>query len=386
MNYYKLLLCLSLFLFQCGLQKEKGYVESEELLSDIFTFELEFGADNLPDEFLIVNPWAPDANDSGDVFVSDESRIKVYDKDGRAKIIIGRPGQGPGEFPDQVTEPNISPTGYLTVNENTGFSIFSPEYNFIKRAGIRHGISMKGRYSDLSKREGWPPGMMTWGVISFDEDTHVYEGRVDSYNTPLIYENEDSLYIIEDYVTKLIISEGYFVSLRIKGEVLWCVPNKDKIVYLHTDHDAYHENDVHKYRLNVFNFADYSYEHYDYEYYPVSIPDSILAKEKKSLDRYRDERTKRTILNAIDDIKYHPSLKKLYTDRNLIFAVTFYQNAAGEYLTDVIDAGTGEKIKSVYFSLLPYAMRNGYAYMLGTNVDGFYVIKKYKIDPAVYER
>lgn len=380
MNYYKLMLCLSLFLFQCGLQEEKGYVESEELLSDIFTYELEFGADNIPDEFLIVSPWVPDANDSGDVFVSDESRIKVYDKDGKAKIIIGGPGQGPGEFPNQVYWSRISPTGYLTVSENVGFSIFSPEYRFIK--SVR--VMMKKRYSELVKREGWPGGrlskMIMRDVHSFDENSHVYQCNY--VNLTLIYENKDSLYIIEDYEpTDLIKGEGFSASLRFKGDVLWVIPNKDKIFYLHTDHDSYHEDDVYKYRLNVFHFADYSYEQYDYKYYPVSIPDSILTKEKKRYDEYP-----RTVLKAIGDTKYYPSLKKLYTDRNLIFAVTFYQNDAGEYLTDVLDAGTGEKIQSVYFSFLPHAIRNGYALLIASNYEGFAVIKKYKIDPAVYAR
>ena len=386
MNYYKLMLLLSLFVFQCGLQTEKGYVEHRELLSNVFTFELEFGADNLPDEFLIVRPWAPDANDSGDVFVSDESRIKVYDKNGKAKMIIGRPGQGPGEFPALVTQPKISPTGYLTVNENTGFSVFSPEYKFIKRVVNRQGI--RERYSELLKREGWSPLINTSGTLSLDENIHVYKGLLVSNNIPLIYENKDSLYVIEDYAAKLSMGKGLFITLGIKGDLLWVVPNKDKIFYLHTDHDVFYENDAHRYRLNVFSFADYSYDDHEYEYHPVSIPDSILAKEKNFYDSDIYGTGKRTILSAIDDTKYYPPLKKLYTDRNLIFAVTFYQNDTGEYFTDVIDAGTGEKIKSVYFyiSPLPHAIKNGYAYMIGVNDDGFFVIEKYKINPAVYER
>ena len=185
---------------------------------------------------------------------------------------------------------------------------------------------------------------------------------------------------------KLSIGKGLFITLGIKGEVLWCVPNKDKIFYFHTDHDVSYENDIHRYRLNVFRFADYSYEHYDYEYIPVGIPDSILAKEKNLFDSDIYGTGKNTILKAINDTKYYPPLKKLYTDRNMIFAVTFYQNDKGEYLTDVIDAETGEKIQSVYFyiSPLPHAIKNGYAYMIGLNDDGFFVIKKYRIDPAVY--
>ena len=105
---------LSFLLLHCTKEIETT-IDTSDILSDVFTFEFEFGADNLPDEYLIVRPRTPDANDSNYVFIADESRIKVYDKDGKAKMIIGGPGQGPGEFPSQATNPIISPTGYLTV-------------------------------------------------------------------------------------------------------------------------------------------------------------------------------------------------------------------------------------------------------------------------------
>ena len=388
-------LSLVILFFNCTEEIETAIdaIDTIDILSDVFTFELEFGADNLPDEYLIAQGyWSPDANDSGDVFIADESRIKVYDKDGKAKMIIGGPGQGPGEFPSRVTHPIISPTGYLTVSENVGWTIFSPEYKFIKNVRIKRDQ----RYKNLVWEKGWEGLMFSQRkVYSFDENRHVFGAIVQNKIYPLIYEDKDTLIVIAEY-------EDTRKFILLNGDLFWAVPSSDKIYYTHTDYDRSKESGSYKYVLNVFNYADYSKEHFVYEYYPVVIPDSLIDREKKRHDDW-DKAVRDQALDLIDKLKYHPPLQKLYADKNLIFAVTFYKNDKGEYLTDVIDAESGEKIKSVFFSMLPNAkyltetelvffsmlpgvIKNGCAYMLGYNEEGFRVIRKYRIDPAVYEK
>ena len=81
---------------------------------------------------------APDANASGDIFVTDPggNRIVQFDKDGKFKRIIGGQGEGPGEF--QIL------SSFKVLDDQTGiafdnmqvsviFSKFSPEMKFLDR-------------------------------------------------------------------------------------------------------------------------------------------------------------------------------------------------------------------------------------------------------------
>jgi len=137
---YILFLLLSMF-FYCTEEPEFQYIEPEVILPNVLTYELTFGSDEtkLPSEFLLVRPnpfGAIAVNDSGDIYIADESCVKVYDSNGNHKKLIGRSGEGPGEFFIAST-PTISPEGYLTV-ENTRtmgenkVNIFGTDDKFIK--------------------------------------------------------------------------------------------------------------------------------------------------------------------------------------------------------------------------------------------------------------
>ena len=69
-----------------------------EPLTDVLTLELSFGDKDLPDEYLLANPRGIAVNDEGDVFVTDEDRVKVFGDDGKEKAIIGRNGRGQESF------------------------------------------------------------------------------------------------------------------------------------------------------------------------------------------------------------------------------------------------------------------------------------------------
>ncbi|MFC1555280.1 6-bladed beta-propeller, partial [candidate division KSB1 bacterium] len=92
------LLLIVVLLFSCGSDKTVEYAVESNVIEKAFTLELEFGVDNLPDEFLIVRPQGIALTNSGDIIVLDESRLKVFDNNGNPKLIFGRQGQGPGEF------------------------------------------------------------------------------------------------------------------------------------------------------------------------------------------------------------------------------------------------------------------------------------------------
>jgi hypothetical protein len=53
-------------------------------------------------------------------------------------------------------------------------------------------------------------------------------------------------------------------------------------------------------------------------------------------------------------------------------------------LVDVFDISEKKYIKTVTFPEVYKVIRNGYAYNFGSDKDGFQIINKYKINPAVY--
>ncbi|KPK96409.1 hypothetical protein AMJ80_00015 [bacterium SM23_31] len=62
----------------------------------------------------------------------------------------------------------------------------------------------------------------------------------------------------------------------------------------------------------------------------------------------------------------------------------FKEGVEVKYLAEVLDAGTGEFLRSVYFPFIPAVIKNGYAYKRARSEESFSIIRKYKIDQAVY--
>ena len=93
MKFMKLLLLVLMFV-NC----KNDSIDSQTPQTVILTLEMSFGAENLPDEFILARPTDLKINNDGDIFVVDEKFIKVFDPSGQPKGMIGGKGNGPGEF------------------------------------------------------------------------------------------------------------------------------------------------------------------------------------------------------------------------------------------------------------------------------------------------
>ncbi len=105
-----------ILIFSCGRQKAewKGTIEVVDGVTvvkntkepmynrEIFHFEEELciGEAEGDEKYMFTQIASICVDDEGRIFVADwkESHIKVFDKDGRYLMTIGRKGQGPGEF------------------------------------------------------------------------------------------------------------------------------------------------------------------------------------------------------------------------------------------------------------------------------------------------
>jgi len=85
----------------------------------------------------------------------------------------------------------------------------------------------------------------------------------------------------------------------------------------------------------------------------------------------------------IKSTKYYLPIIDIRTDGDYIFIFTDKKNDLGHTLVKVFNAATKSQSSAAYFPLLP-VIRNGYVYSLGKNEEGFYIVEKYKLDPAVY--
>jgi len=72
-------------------------------------------------------------------------------------------------------------------------------------------------------------------------------------------------------------------------------------------------------------------------------------------------------------------------DGNFVFVMLMTSDFEPQIPYDVLDLESGEFVASVDFSNFRL-IKNGYLYQIGPDEEGFAVIKRYKIDPAVYGR
>ena len=145
----KLMVMEGIFLFLLFILSFPLYAQQNPpILDNVLTLVLTFGAEGLPDEYLIVGNQTSGSlygmtgpiiavDNNNNIYVLDEYKVKVYDPNGKPKAIFGGKGMGPGEFanlplgPERIT---VSPTGFVTVyNERWfGYNVYNPQYKFVK--------------------------------------------------------------------------------------------------------------------------------------------------------------------------------------------------------------------------------------------------------------
>jgi len=393
------IICLSLFLliFNCSSEIDIQTAEMQPPLTDVLTLELTIGGENdaHKEEYLLEQPQGITVNNEGDIFIGDESRIKVFDKDGNEKMIIGRSGQGPGEFV-RYPEPVFNPTGQLLVMDSNGFNIYDQNFNFIEKKDIR----TNQRYKNLAVQHGWT-GMSAEYVILLNKTEKLILGSgVESlreknevfllylYNN-LIIEKPDTLIEIATYreTRTYYFRGGGAAILRFMGELLWSFSRNNYVVYSHPDFDIIIEKNKSSYSLNVVSLNNFRKIRLLHQYTPVSIPDSV-RDQHYNINEILKERGgsgfPKEIIDMIKKTHNYPPLQKLLIDVNTIFAFTHQHNTKKEYLTDIFDVTSGKYLKSAYFSIIPDLIKVGYAYKLKSGRNVFAEIHKYKIAPAVY--
>ena len=397
----------------CSGQTGSNDTSSNDIIEKALTFELSFGADERTTqaEFLLAEPLGIAVNDAGDIYVFDELSIKVYDSSGRDKLMLGGPGEGPGEFEylGGSIPFIISNDGILTVTDSKGSKFFSQDNKYVDIFTINNneiynnwikendffGLSeTKGLYLDKSKK------IIEASVRIRQQSTEF------PYYSLLLFEYDNQFYEIAKYRMinrlQLILKTENNLALPIsiilpfRGELEWGLTNSGEIVFSHPGHDNVRTGESNSYTIHVFDPSDLNTRMIERLYEPVLLADSVLVNIDKSIMNISNRFSvvsKKIAEEAIDrlhdtleDNIYYAPFQKLITDGNAIYVVTYDYKESNGFLTDIFDVISREYLRSAYFSIIPLTIKNGFAYRLSKSSDGFDIVEKYKIDPAVYRK
>ncbi|MCK4783035.1 MAG: hypothetical protein KAV87_04740 [Desulfobacteraceae bacterium] len=107
---------IPLFAFASCSRDQINERDETEPLKDVVSFESSFGSENLPDDYLLVNPYTRglEVNLKGEVLIADENWIKIFSSNGQPITRFGGEGEGPGEF-RRARDLYLSPNDYLSV-------------------------------------------------------------------------------------------------------------------------------------------------------------------------------------------------------------------------------------------------------------------------------
>ena len=398
------IICLTLFIpfFNCSSDVYAQTAKMQQPLTDVLTLVLTIGGEEViyeksQEEFYLNKPNIIAVNDANDILVLDENRIKVFGEYGNPKKIVGRPGQGPGEF-FGAHSLWISPEGYIAVRGGFQYYIYSsftPDYKFIEMTSLRSNAPYQTLIEKQNMRVDEPEL-----IITLNETDRLYkviaqqleEDKVKEDFVFLIYQTEDAVDVLAKYARSNVIRYE-ILSDRGKphfGSLAAAMLTNNRVVYTHTFHETQIDENHANYRLFVLSLDNLKKITITHPFNPMVF----IKKEDPSIKRMSERSPlpaelykglQQKIYDVYDERKYKSPLQSLMTDRNYIFAFTFEKNKEEEIFTDIFNADTGKYLGSAYFPFLPMAIKNGYAYNLKKTTDTeFAEIKKYRIDPAVY--
>ena len=398
------LLVLALCVFASSTQAAP---QSKPILENVFTLELKFGDKDVPDEFLLVRPVVGIGIAlNGDIIVSDESKLKVFDTSGKPKKIVGRKGQGPGEF-ERDPLPIIIENGNICAIDigRYRYNLFSSNYSLIETKNLQNDPL----FNKYAQEKGWGTLFYNFVYPYSREEIYIYTQASDlgrtgeerkNYNVILYQNGEKITTIVESPQEQSILIKNIMPISLPRGVLIQKLMPEKKVVYSETHKDKVFENGKWFYIIYEYNLSTVQRRILiKREYTPVAIPDSIIHPEKKS--GYNGDtvvamaRTSEGVVNVtqkeydqkktelLKELKVYPGIQFLFYDGNLLFVQTYNYEKNKGWLVDIFNSTTGTYLRSAYFPFIPI-IKDGYAYRIVRSADEFPYIEKYKIDPAIY--
>ncbi len=363
---------------------------------DILTHALTIDSHDLPDEYQFVNPTGLAVDAAGNVYVTDDSRVKVFDASGEPLTIIGGPGEGPGEFAT-ARNPAIGPQGHLAVQGFWTSTVFDRDGALLKEVMYR----AEPAFREYLRERGITFSTM-YRVIPLSGEVLLVELKARNYLLesiycgiePLLLVLPDTLREIAYYQSRNHIRprDGGEFSLDFQGELLWTITGRDEAVYIETGLDCDRNADPPDYTLRFIDLQTFERDSLAVPWEPVYIPEGArlmgYGEERFDEIRIRLSDDAREILRDTD---YYPPLKQIFADGPLLYGLAYCASDTAAWLgalsqnggprrADIIDTAARRLLARAEFPFLPDELKHGRVYRIVAPSDDLARIEIYRLD------
>lgn len=375
---------------------EKNSSISNNIIKNPLTLTMTLD-DNLQhsEQFLLARPSAIAVNDANEIMVLDEEMVKVYNEDGSEKVIIGRKGQGPGEF-ERANIISIDHDGGFNIIDIKGINLFNNKNKYLSSTKTRENnildatlIEFDAKVSYSSKSLSIRNGLRVseyYGYGSTGDDRKQY------YH--LLLEKDDDLKPISTFENKGARS-GNMISLSYShlGKLNWSIYN-DKVYYSYPDYIRQNPEEEQLYTINIFNTKTNTSHSFKYKYNLALLPDSVKNQfDKINLSGLSSDMEKKIkdslkkFSNEMKNEKYYAPIKDIKIDLNRLFVFTYNTNEENSFLVDVFDLPSEKFLHSFFIPFKNTSniyIKNKFLYYLVSSREVLAKIEKYKISEKIY--
>ncbi|MFC1513658.1 hypothetical protein ACFL5P_01485, partial [candidate division KSB1 bacterium] len=174
------------------------------------------------------------------------------------------------------------------------------------------------------------------------------------------------------------------------GELFWDVLTDNKVVYINTDEDYYDNEDGNFYYvIHIVDLNSLKDTKIKRKFNPVKLPEDLNRFIIKTITTAKADNEMKDIYRKKG---FFTSSRLFHLDKDILYVYLYegyYRNKFDNskekiFPTDIFDLNQQKYIKSVIFPEYIFPRNGKYHYDIGTDKEGFPVIKKYRIDPAVY--
>jgi len=432
------IICLPFFLsfFNCSSDVDVKTIEMQvdaqtvemEPLTNVLTLMQTFGGENDPNtgEYLLASPGDIAVTKNGDIIVTDENKLKIYDPSGKGKALLGGQGEGPGEFPRSsglvTTSPgiilpnpitvNVSPQGFITalalppLGDATYYNVYTSGY----RTHNRYRVLSNPQISAYLENTGYTSRrIIIQKVVFLNENLtlfHLYKS--DSLEEVFGFDDGKEFHVIKRYPKPGVFSSGRErFGVGTDAQLHFVLLPTGTIVYCHTYYDSRLDVADDTVTFHIVNLDPFSEKTVQLTNQPV-----LLAEEEiRTVSGFKENRRRMMGRNIQLDketerqmeeffaMRYKPAFKTLLCDGDVLFVNTFQKNDPAkrdEYYTKVYNVETWEMVSGFYapawfsghkakrYHIERVVVSDGNAYRLHYDYEQFAFIEKYRIDPAVY--
>lgn len=410
---YFLFFLFSLCLLGCAPRSQQTSMEVP-VVENALTLELTIGKGEVPEDYLLADPTGLVVSDNGDIIVTDENYLKVFNPRGKPKLLLGGKGQGPGEY-EGARLPTISPTGNLAVIDVLWeYNSYGPELDFIEKYNLRADPAIR----NFCKNENMTFNMfqsvyfMDTGhrLIGLFGQIMSVEGKYPVFYYVLDFRNGKLRQLVKCHSTAYVKNEngGGSSGNELLGGFHWKFLNDREIIYSATWEDREKSGTTWEYVLHVLELDTQKERELRIPYEPQEMPRYLKELRPfyvKVLNRTVQHNPDLKVLMSRQE--YFPPFEALRTDGEFVYIFKYnpanarldkmieISQRAGEevdedifaqyepYETDVIRASSGRIVSKAKFPFIPEVIKKGKAYGIDT-MDGLPKIYCGRIRPSVF--